>query len=133
MNASLALRLRLVAGLALAGAVAGALAGAAITPLGKLVAGAPPATATNYLWNMAVFGAMAALVSPFVTWTAHRRVPIWRTLVEPLAGAVAGAGVAVLLGSGIAFLLLAPAGLVAAMLRLGRKYRDPAAPPRLHA
>jgi hypothetical protein len=126
MNASRAVRLRLQAGLMLAGAIAGALVGAGMTVLGKIVTGAPAATSANYVWNMAAFGLMAAVVSPLVTWSALRRVPLWRTVVEPLAGALVGAGIGVALGSGVAFLLLAPLGLAAAMFRLARRYRDPA-------
>ena len=121
-----AVKARLAAGLVLAGAGAGAIAGAVLTPLGKLVAGAPPATLANYAWNMAAFGLLAAVVSPLVTWSALRRAPLWRTVVEPLAGALVGAGVGVALGSGAAFIFLAPVGLVAAMVRLGRHYGEPA-------
>jgi hypothetical protein len=85
------LRARLQIGLMVAGAAAGVMAGAALTMLGKIVAGAPPATAANYVWNMAVFGFLAMVVSPLVTWSALRRAPLWRTVAEPLAGALAGA------------------------------------------
>lgn len=120
-------RLRIVLALMLGSACAGAVAGAVLTPLGKLVAGAPPATAANYAWNMVAFGVLAVVVSPLVTWASLRRVPLWRTFVEPLTGALLGAALALALGSAIAFLLLTPAGLVAAMVRLAQRYRDPAA------
>lgn len=126
MQSFSAVKARIAAGLVLAGAAAGAVAGAVLTPLGKLVAGAPPATLTNYAWNMAVFGLMAAVVSPLVTWSALRRAPLWRTVVEPLAGALVGAGMGAALGSGAAFIVLAPAGLVAAMVRLGHRYGETA-------
>lgn len=117
------LHLRIQLALMFAGACAGAIAGAVLTPLGKLVAGAPPATAGNYVWNMVAFGALAAIVSPLVTWTAHRRVPLWRTFVEPIGGALLGASGALALGSGTAFVVLTPLGLVGAMVRLGQRYR----------
>jgi hypothetical protein len=63
------------------------------------------------------------VVSPLVTWAAFRRVPLWRTLAEPLAGAVLGASLGAALGSGVALLLLAPLGLLTAMVGLGRRYR----------
>src|SRR4051812_48563386 len=47
--------------LVVGGAVAGALIGVGLTPLGKIVAGAPPADAANYIWNALVFGVMGAL------------------------------------------------------------------------
>lgn len=125
MSSLFTIRTRLHLGLTLAGALAGAVAGAALTPIGKAVAGAPPATFENYLWNMCAFGLLAAIASPLVTWSAFRRVPLWRTVVEPMAGAILGAGVGLALGSGAAFLLLAPLGLVAAMGRLARRYRTP--------
>src|SRR5690606_7151662 len=125
MPSTSAVKARITIGLVVAGATAGAVAGAALTPLGKLVAGAPPATLANYAWNMAAFGMMAAVVSPFVTWSALRRVPLWRTLVEPLVGILAGAGIGVALGSGAAFLLLSVGGMMAGMIRLGYRYREP--------
>ena len=125
MSAFLSVKTRLQIGFVLTGGTAGALAGAALTVLGKIVAGAPPATPANYAWNMAVFGLMAAVVSPLVTWSALRRVPLWRTVVEPLALGIAGAVTGVLLGSGLALLVLAPAGIVAGMVRLGYRYREP--------
>jgi len=119
----LATRRRLKAGLIVAGACSGAIAGAALTVLGKVVAGAPPATLHNYLWNLRLFGLLAAATSPLVTWSALRRVPIWRTVLEPLVAGVAGAAVGVLIGSGTALLVLMPLGIVAAVLRLSYSYR----------
>lgn len=126
-HASLA-KARIAAGLVVAGGAAGALAGATLTALGKVVAGAPPATLANYAWNMAAFGVLAAVIGPVVTWSALRRVPLWRTIVEPLAGALLGAGVGLALGSSAAFVALAPVGLVVSMVRLSRRYREPAFP-----
>ncbi|MDT8369665.1 MAG: hypothetical protein RQ745_10695 [Longimicrobiales bacterium] len=114
-------------GLMLGGAVAGAVVGVAITPLGKIVAGAPPAEMANLIWNAAAFGVMGACAAPLVAWSALRRVPLWRTIAEPLAGAIAGAGIGVLLGSGTAFLTLIPIGGAAAAARLAISYTDPPA------
>ncbi len=125
MNSRRTFRVNLV--LASFGAVCGALAAIPITALGKLVAGAPPATMSNYLWNVGVFAAMAAIGSPFLTWTALRRVPLWRAIGEPAVGAVAGGAVALALGAPVAFLLLLPIGIGAATWRLHREYRQRAA------
>lgn len=111
-------------GLAIGGALAGAAIGVALTPLGKIVAGAPPADLANYARNAAAFAAIGALAVPLVGWSL-RRVPLWRTVVEPLAGALAGAGIGVLAGSGAAFLALIPVGGAVAALRLAFTHRDP--------
>ena len=113
-------RWQITALLVVGGALVGALVGLALTVLGKIVAGAPPATAANHLWNATAFAVLGALLAPTVTWASLRHVALWRALVEPLAGAVLGAAVGVLLGSGIVFLLLAPIGAVLALVRLGR-------------
>src|SRR5688500_14867780 len=109
---TLSARHRLTAGLVAAGFCAGAIFGVAITVFGKIVAGAPPATPANYLWNAVVFGVAAAVVSPVVTWSALRRVPLWRTVVEPLTLAVAGGALAVMAASPALCLILPPAGLL---------------------
>src|ERR1043166_4182491 len=118
-----ATRRRLKIGLAIAGAVAGAIVGAALAVLGKIVAGAPPATPGNYAWNMTVFGLVGAVLTPVVTWSALRDVPVWRTVTEPLAAGIAGATIGVLAGSGVAFLILTPVGIGAAILRLNYAHR----------
>ncbi|HEY7236943.1 MAG TPA: hypothetical protein VH539_22475, partial [Gemmatimonadaceae bacterium] len=56
-------------GLTVGGAVAGALFGIVLTRLGKIVADAPPATLANYAWNATVFGVLAGVVSPIVSWS----------------------------------------------------------------
>jgi hypothetical protein len=61
--------------LVVAGAASGAVFGVILTRLGKIAAGAPPATLDNYLWNAAVFGVMAGVLSPLITWSALRRAP----------------------------------------------------------
>ncbi len=122
MNSRRAFRVNMV--LASLGALCGALAAIPITALGKLLAGAPPATVPNYLWNMGVLATMAAIGSPFLTWSALRRVPLWRAIVEPGIGAVAGGAVAFALGTPIAFLLLMPVGIGVATWRLHHQYRE---------
>ena len=116
-------------GLTVSGVVAGAAFGLALTRLGKIVAGAPPATLANYAWNAAVFGVLVGIVSPIVSWSVLRRVPLWRTVIEPLSFAVAGGSAAVLLGAPILLLVLPLAGLVFGFVRLQRRYPDPHALP----
>lgn len=111
--------------LATLGAIAGAISAIPITLIGKLITGAEPATLANYVWNAAVFAAMAAIGSPFLTWSALRRAPLWRAVGEPAVGAVVGGGIALLLGAPFAFLLLMPAGIAAAAWRLHHVYREP--------
>lgn len=111
-------------GLVVAGAVTGAVFGLVLTRLGKIATGAPPATLANYLWNAAVFAAIAAVVSPVFTWSELRRVPLWRTLVEPLAAAVAGGCAAVIIGVPVLILLLPPLGLGLGIANLRRRYPD---------
>ncbi len=108
----------------IAGTVSGAAVGAALTVLGKIVADAPAATPANYLWNMVAFGLIAAIVSPIVTWSALRNVPLWRAILEPLAAGIAGAAFGVLLGSGIGLLVLTPLGIGSAIARLSYASRD---------
>jgi hypothetical protein len=117
-----ATRRRLKIGLVVAGVAAGTLFSIALTIFGKIVAGAPPATLENYAINAMWFGALAGIVSPLVTWSALRRAPLWRTIVEPLALAVAGCAIGVAVGSAVLFFLLPPAGLVLGFVHLGRVY-----------
>ena len=119
-----ATRRRLKIGLALAGMLAGAGFGVILTRLGKLITDAPPATLDNYLWNAAVFAIVAGVVSPIVSWSALRRVPLWRTIVEPLAFAAAGGSAALILGAPVLLLVLPPAGLTLGFVRLHRRYPD---------
>jgi hypothetical protein len=111
-------------GLAIGGAVAGAAFGVVLTRLGKIITGAPPATLANYAWNATVFGLLAGVVSPIVSWSALRRVPLWRTFVEPLAYAIAGGSVAVIVGIPVLLLVLPPVGLGLGFVRLHRRYTD---------
>lgn len=117
------LQLSLVA----AGATSGAVFGVILTRLGKITAGAPPATLDNYLWNAAVFGVVAGVLSPLITWSALRRAPLWRTVAEPLVAAVAGGCAAVIVGVPALILLLPPVGLALGLANLKRRYPDPQA------
>lgn len=126
-NPRFAVRRRLTVALVVAGALAGAAFGLLLTRLGKIVAGAPPATLANYAWNAAVFGVIAGVVSPIVSWSALRRAPLWRTIVEPLAFAVAGGAAAVIAGVPVLTVALPPVGLVLGFLHLRRRYPEPQA------
>ena len=114
--------------LTVAGALTGAAFGVVLTRLGKIATGAPPATLANYAWNAAVFGVAAGVISPIISWSALRRVPLWRTLAEPLAYALVGGGVAVALAAPALLLALPPAGLLLGLGRLRHRYRDEALP-----
>jgi hypothetical protein len=116
-------------GLTVSGAVAGAVFGILLTRLGKIITGAPPASVANYAWNAAVFGVIAGIVSPIVSWSALRRVPLWRTIIEPLAFAVAGGAAAVIIGAPVLLLVLPPAGLALGFVTLRRRFPDPHALP----
>ncbi len=116
-------------GLVVAGALAGAIFGIVLTRIGKIVSGAPPADLANYAWNAMVFGVIAAIVSPVVTWSELRRAPLWRTIVEPLAYAIAGGAAAVVLGVGVLILILPPVGLVFGFIRLKQRYPEKRALP----
>lgn len=111
-------------GLILAGVVAGATFGLLMTRLGKLAAGAPPATLANYVWNAAVLGTIAGVVSPLISWSALRQAPLWRTIVEPLLYAAAGASAAVIVGVPVLILVLPPAGLALGFVRLHHRYPE---------
>src|SRR3954470_19450816 len=119
-----ATRRRLKAGLLVAGSVSGAVFGILLTKMGKIVAGAPSANLGNYLWNAAAFGAMAGVISPIVSWSALRRVPLWRTVMEPLAVALAGGAAAVVAGVPLLILVLPPVGLTLGFLNLRRRYPE---------
>ncbi|MEO8479949.1 MAG: hypothetical protein ABI542_10000 [Gemmatimonadota bacterium] len=113
------------------GAIGGALASIPLTWLGKVITEAPdPATLANYVWNMRAFAIMGALFSPILTWSSMRRVPLWRTILEPAIGGLVGAVLGFFLGSEGLFLLLSAGGVGLAAWRLNRSYRDPV--PALH-
>lgn len=124
MQKYFATRWRLRLGLIFAGVAGGAIVGAALTILGKIVTGAPPATLSNYAINLWWFGLFGAMIGPIVTWTALRRVPLWRTMIEPVVAGVAGAAIGVAVGSPVLFLALLPVGIIAAVTRLGFVYRE---------
>ena len=132
-NSHFATRRWLKFALAIGGACAGAVFGLVLTRFGKIVAGAPPGTLANYVWNAAVFGLLAGLFSPLVSWNALRRVPLWRTVIEPLGYAVAGGVAAVLAGSGVLLLALPPIGLALGWARLSRRYPEAPALPSTRA
>ncbi len=128
-NPAFATRRWLKLGLVISGVVAGIGFGIVLTRLGKIVTGAPPATLANYAWNAALFGVIAGIVSPIVSWSELRRAPLWRTVLEPLAYALAGGAAAVVVGSGALLLALPPLGLAFGYLRLHHRYPDGAARP----
>jgi hypothetical protein len=110
------------------GAIVGALASIPLTMLGKVVAGAEPASLANFVWNAGVFGVLGAIGSPLITWSALRYAPLWRAVLEPALGALAGAVLGSIVGGGVGFLLLTPIGLAAASWRLHRTFPTPAGP-----
>lgn len=118
----LSVRRWLKVGLRVSGGLAGAAFGIGLTRLGKIITGAPPATLPNYFWNAAVFGFVAAIVIPVVSWSFLRRVSLWRTVIEPLGYALAGGSVAVAIGAPLLVLALPPVGLVVGFSRLHRRY-----------
>lgn len=121
---------RITALLVALGAVAGVAVSVPLAYLGKVIAQAPaPATVANYVWNMWAFGAMGAAFLPVLTWSAMRRVPLWRAIAEPAVGGLVGALAGMALGSSVAFLGLAAAGISGAIWRLTRMYRDRGALP----
>jgi hypothetical protein len=120
-DSSLSTRRWLKVSLTVGGALTGAAFGVVLTRLGKLATGAPPATLANYAWNAAVFGVAAAVISPIVSWSALRRVPLWRTVAEPLAYALAAAAVAVVVAVPVLLFALPPAGLLFGFVRLHRR------------
>jgi hypothetical protein len=128
---SLSTRRWLKVSLTVAGALTGAAFGIVLTRLGKIVTGAPPATLANYAWNAAIFGVAAGVISPIVSWSAFRRVPLWRTLAEPLTYALAGGAVAVVLAAPALLLALPPAGLLFGFFRLHRRYPELTLPTTL--
>ncbi len=109
----------------LVGGIAGALVSVPITWLGKAVAGAPPATWANYMWNMRVLGVMGAVIGPMVMWSALPRVPLWRAVVEPMSACVLAALTGAILGSGFLFLGLPVLAIALASWRLNYAYREP--------
>ena len=117
-------RILITASLIAGGALIGAGLGIALTPLGKLLAGAPPADMANYLRNALAFGLFGSVIAPVVTWSALRNAPLWRTVVEPIAGSLVGAAAGVLVGSATLFLALIPVGGALAAGRLAFTHRN---------
>jgi hypothetical protein len=71
---------------------------------------------------------MSAVVSPIVAWSTLRRVPVWRTIAEPLGLAVAGGVIGVVASVPALFLGLPPVGLVLGFMHLQRRFPEPVAP-----
>ena len=80
------------------------------------------ATGRRLQVGLVIAGAIAGVVSPIITWSTLQRAPLWRTIVEPLACAVAASAAAVVLGLPVLVLLLPPAGLALGFLNLRRRY-----------
>ena len=110
--------------LAVLGAVVGALAAIPLTWVGKVVSGAQPADLANYLWNIRAFGVIGAMFGPLLAWSSLRTVPLWRAALEPAIGAVIGAALCMMTGSGALFVLGTAAGVALPAWRLNRVYRD---------
>lgn len=105
------------------GAVMGALAAIPLTMIGKVIAGADPATFANYLWNARAFGIMGALTGPLIAWAWLRRVPLWRAALQPTVGGLLGATAGMLIGVGTAFVGLAITGIGLGAWQANRAYR----------
>ena len=110
--------------LAILGGVVGAIAAIPLTWVGKVVSGAPPADLANYLWNIRAFGIMGAMFGPMLAWSSLRNVPLWRAALEPAIGAVVGAALGMMTGSGGLFVLGTATGLALPAWRLNRVYRE---------
>lgn len=110
--------------LAVLGAVVGALAAIPLTWVGKVLSGAPPADLANYLWNIRALGIMGALFGPLLAWSSLRTVPLWRAALEPAVGAVIGAALGMMTGSGELFVLGTATGIALPAWRLNRVYRE---------
>lgn len=111
--------------LVVTGAVTGAIVGAgAFLPLiGDIV----DANAFVVPFIGAVFGAMlGGILAPIFAWTLLRRVPLWRAVLEPtigaLAGAILGTFVMLLTNGGLWPLLFALGGFLAAVVRLYNRF-----------
>jgi hypothetical protein len=62
--------------------------------------------------------------SSLAPWSALRRVPLWRTIVEPLAIAVAAGAAAVVAGVPLLLLVFPLVGLTLGFLNLRRRYPE---------
>jgi hypothetical protein len=111
------------------GAVGGAAAALILTFVGDLVSGAPGTPGVSiYRWNVGAFALVGAVFGPLTAWSALRRAPLWRTIVEPACAGVAGTVVGILLAPGWLAAVI-PASIAAAVLRLGYAHRLSEATP----
>lgn len=112
--------------LACLGAIGGGAAAVILTFVGDWVSGAPgtPGVAI-YRWNVGAFALVGSVFGPLTAWSALRRAPIWRTIVEPACAGVAGTVVGILLAPTWMAALI-PASIAAAVLRLGYAHRESA-------
>jgi len=103
----------------------GAVSGVVLTYLGNVISGYPTTPGIDvYTWNVGVMAGLGAVFGPPLAWTALRRVPLWKTLLEPaIAGILASVGAMLFLPEFL-FPLLVPASILAAGARLSFVYRD---------
>lgn len=121
---NLPIHLKITAGLVAMGGVCGAGAGIALTYLGHVISGYQvPLTLGVYEWNASIMAVIGATLGPPMVWTMLRRVPLWRTLLEPAVAAVAASALSMLFAPAL-FVLAVPAAVTGAALRLQRAYRD---------
>jgi len=118
-------RLKITAALAGLGRLGGAVSGVVLTCLGNIISGYPVTPGIGvYAWNVGIMAALGAVFGPPLAWTVLRRVPLWRTLLEPaVAGILASVGVMVFLPEPL-FPLLVPAAIFAAAGRLAFIHRE---------
>lgn len=118
-------RLKITAALAGLGALGGGVSGVVLTYLGHIISGYPITPGLDvYAWNVGIMAGLGAVFGPPLAWTALRRVPLWRTLLEPaVAGLLASIGAMLFLPEPF-FPLLVPASIFAAAGRLSFVYRD---------
>lgn len=116
--------LKITVALGAIGGVCGVGVGIALTHLGNVISGYPiPPSADIYAWNAAWMGAIGAVFGPPMVWSMLRRVPLWRTLVEPAVAAL-GASVLSMLFAPALFVASIPLAVTGAALRLRWVYRD---------
>ena len=116
--------LKITGALAAIGGVCGVGVGIVLTYLGNVISGYPiPPSVGIYAWNAGWIGGIGAVFGPPMVWSMLRRVPLWRTLVEPAAAAL-GASVLSMLFAPALFVVSVPLAVTGAALRLRWVYRD---------
>jgi hypothetical protein len=124
LGPSLRTGLKITGGLVAIGGLCGAGVGIVLTYLGNVISGYPiPPSVGIYAWNAGSLGAIGAALGPPMVWSMLRRVPLWRTLVEPAVAAV-GASVVSMLFAPSFFVAAVPLAVTGAALRLRWVYRD---------